>query len=54
MFLFAIAGNSTFTLSILAASLKQRYLIANASWLVGKPRCRTQARSGARVLAGRH
>src|SRR5579871_1221255 len=34
-FLFACLGNITYVLSILAASLDARYLLANLSWLAG-------------------
>jgi solute carrier family 66 (lysosomal lysine-arginine transporter), member 1 len=34
-FLFACLGNMTYVLSILAASLDARYLLANLSWLAG-------------------
>jgi len=35
LFLFSIAGNTTYALSILAASLEWHHLVANASWLAG-------------------
>ena len=35
LFLFAIAGNVTYVLSICTASLSAQHLIANASWLAG-------------------
>ncbi|QLQ80265.1 hypothetical protein HG537_0D02660 [Torulaspora globosa] len=34
-FLFACLGNSSFILSVLAISLDRKYLILNASWLIG-------------------
>ncbi|EIN12730.1 PQ-loop-domain-containing protein [Punctularia strigosozonata HHB-11173 SS5] len=35
LFMFSISGNTTYALSIIAASVEPRYLIANASWLAG-------------------
>ncbi|KAH8104689.1 PQ-loop-domain-containing protein [Cristinia sonorae] len=35
LFLFSIAGNTTYALSILAASMEYRHLVANAAWLAG-------------------
>jgi len=35
LFFFAILGNSTYALSIIAASQERDYLIINASWLAG-------------------
>ncbi|KAJ7069758.1 PQ loop repeat-domain-containing protein [Mycena amicta] len=35
LFLFAIAGNVTYSLSILAKSTEREYLVTNASWLAG-------------------
>ncbi|KAN0087564.1 PQ loop repeat domain containing protein [Tylopilus felleus] len=35
LFLFAILGNGTYALSILAVSMEWNYLIRNASWLAG-------------------
>jgi len=35
LFLFAISGNTTFTLSICVVSTKMKYLLANAPWLAG-------------------
>jgi len=35
LFLFAIAGNLTYSLSICAASTEREYLIRNGSWLAG-------------------
>jgi len=35
LFLFTITGNCTFALSICFASMKRRYLLANAPWLAG-------------------
>jgi len=35
LFLFAIAGNVTYSLSICAASTEREYLIRNGSWLAG-------------------
>jgi len=35
LFLFAISGNSTYALSICFASMKMKYLLANAPWLAG-------------------
>jgi hypothetical protein len=35
LFLFTISGNTTYALSIVAASLDPKYLITNASWLAG-------------------
>jgi hypothetical protein len=40
LFLFAIAGNTLYALSIVAKSVDKKYLIANASWFVGEPRFR--------------
>lgn len=34
-FLFACLGNTTFIISVLAISLEPRYLLLNASWLIG-------------------
>lgn len=34
-FLFACLGNTTFIISVLAISLHPRYLLLNASWLIG-------------------
>ncbi|SCU80746.1 LADA_0B09296g1_1 [Lachancea dasiensis] len=34
-FLFACIGNITFIISVLSISLKSRYLLVNASWLIG-------------------
>ncbi|SCU81558.1 LAMI_0B06788g1_1 [Lachancea mirantina] len=34
-FLFACLGNITFILSVLSVSVKPRYLLVNASWLIG-------------------
>ncbi|QLG74995.1 hypothetical protein HG535_0H03220 [Zygotorulaspora mrakii] len=34
-FLFACLGNTTFIISVLAISVSPRYLLVNASWLVG-------------------
>lgn len=36
LFLFAIAGNVTYVLSICTDSMDKRHLIANASWIAGK------------------
>jgi hypothetical protein len=36
MFLFSISGNTTYALSIIAASAEPKHLITNASWLAGK------------------
>lgn len=36
LFLFAIAGNVTYALSICAASMEREYLVRNGSWLAGK------------------
>ncbi|GJE98492.1 PQ-loop repeat-containing protein [Phanerochaete sordida] len=35
MFLFAIAGNATYVLSILALSLEPKHIMANAGWIAG-------------------
>ncbi|KZP31494.1 PQ-loop-domain-containing protein [Athelia psychrophila] len=35
LFLFAIAGNVTYALSICAASMEREYLVRNGSWLAG-------------------
>jgi len=35
LFLFAITGNGTYALSICFASMKTKYLLANAPWLAG-------------------
>lgn len=35
LFLFAIAGNVTYVLSICSESVSSKHLVANASWLVG-------------------
>lgn len=35
LFLFAIAGNVTYVLSICTESLATKHLVANASWLAG-------------------
>lgn len=35
LFLFAILGNTTYALSICAASMDREYLITNGSWLAG-------------------
>lgn len=35
MFLFTIVGNTTYALSICAASMEREYLIRNGSWLAG-------------------
>ena len=35
LFLFTISGNSTYALSICFASMKMKYLLANAPWLAG-------------------
>ena len=35
LFLFAISGNGTYALSICFASMKAKYLLANAPWLAG-------------------
>lgn len=35
MFLFSIAGNTTYVLSILALSLSPKHILANAGWLAG-------------------
>ncbi|KAI0802087.1 PQ-loop-domain-containing protein [Irpex lacteus] len=35
LFIFSIAGNTTYCLSILAASLEPAHIAANASWLAG-------------------
>jgi len=35
LFLFAITGNCTYSLSICFASMKRKYLLANAPWLAG-------------------
>ncbi|KAF7298993.1 hypothetical protein MIND_00847500 [Mycena indigotica] len=35
LFLFAIAGNLTYSMSIIAKSTEREYLITNASWLAG-------------------
>lgn len=34
-FLFACLGNTTFIISVLSISLQSRYLLVNASWLIG-------------------
>lgn len=34
-FLFACLGNTTFIISVLSISLEPRYLLVNASWLIG-------------------
>lgn len=36
LFMFAIAGNVTYVLSICVESMDRQHLIANASWLAGK------------------
>lgn len=36
LFLFSIAGNTTYALSILAASLEFKHIAANAGWLAGE------------------
>lgn len=38
LFIFSIAGNTTYCLSILAASLEPAHIAANASWLAGENR----------------
>lgn len=38
LFVFSIAGNTTYALSILAVSLDYNHLVVNAAWLAGK-RC---------------
>jgi hypothetical protein len=35
LFIFAIAGNSCYALSIIAASMERQYLVRNGSWLAG-------------------
>jgi len=35
LFIFAIAGNSCYALSIIAASTERQYLVRNGSWLAG-------------------
>ena len=35
LFLFAILGNATYSLSIVVVSTERSYLIRNASWLAG-------------------
>jgi len=35
LFLFAMSGNTTYALSICFASMKMKYLLANAPWLAG-------------------
>lgn len=39
LFLFAIAGNASFVLSICVISLEWRHLLVNASWLAGSGLC---------------
>ena len=36
LFMFSIAGNVTYALSICAESMEKKHLIANASWLAGE------------------
>ncbi len=35
LFVYSITGNTTYTLSILAASLDVRHIVANAPWIAG-------------------
>ena len=35
LFVYSISGNTTYTLSILAASLDVQYLVVNAPWIAG-------------------
>ena len=37
LFLFSIAGNTTYVLSILAASIDLEHLVTNAGWIAGAP-----------------
>jgi hypothetical protein len=41
LFFFAIVGNLTYSLSIIAKSTERDYLITNASWLAGADFCMT-------------